>query len=438
MSKNTIALTKEALLKRYSRNIERQSRQQGFWAQFLSENIRKYRGKEVAPVQDTKNPKAPVAIIQSWEDLSEDGGVYMDVPVLKRLVKKGKVGDAKLLGSGEAMDWYWRHMYVNQWMKSTDLPTGTRRQRFNNSMLRAIENYAESLGNHWAEHQEGNIQFAFLYGIDCNLTKIADFDGAVDYAVPFSPANFYVAGHGKVTEGTAATEERETAIKNHINEMMSDNPDSHRLTATRLGGFLYATQGDNIRKVMTPFGMKRIVVMNAAAHFDLKQDPLYIKFAQESLPRDMMQNPYFVDLQAIWYDAIIYVANGNWGVQIDGSGKVVANSHASNTYGCAAYGPSGYWVSESGQADGLDQNEVALVSTLGPGAMNRLWGRDRTQLKVDSESFEQLKEGALFVYQSLVRGDNFDDDGTIGTAGGFAYNDSFAVMACYAPWDFRI
>jgi hypothetical protein len=408
------------------------SRQKGVFSKLTRETYTTYLGGEVEPIGDTNNPTLSGAVIETYSDL-KSGGTRIDIPIIGRL-SQAPFGDAEVQGLGESLGTTFRHMSVAMYRKPFRLKTDYEVQKVTNAFEAAVNNSNHALYTYYEEYMDGNIQHSLLTGFDVLLSTYRSITGQKSFGTPFSHPNFAVAGAGWVP-GTAQTAAYETNLRGALTNLVGNV--NAGMTVKRLRWLRTRAQRKNIKQMDTPWGKYTIVFMSDTQYEQLRTDPEYREDISAAYQAAKKDSPLISDATALIEGCLIYVVPGLFGVQSDLEAKTITTAASSFGFtGFAdmpAYGPSGFWISENGTADGLDTNSIKCAMVLSPQALLKAYGKIKHEFKEQTWDSEHAKEVTHNSYCSLVRSDIFDDDGDYGTAGAFYLNNTSAVMATWSP-----
>lgn len=414
---------------RLAQRFDRLHRVVGRFAAFSRENYRDWAGVNVKAIGDVDNPTPSGALIESWTDTaSKDGGDDIRVPVIGHL-SQGPVGDTEAEGLGETMPFTFRKLKLTYIRKVLAKATKMNAQKLNTQLLAAVNNEKSALLDWWGRWIDGNIQHTLLTGYDVMLTGYRTIKGQITDNVAFSPPNFYIAKQGKVsyTNGRPTAQGYETEAIDKLNAIVGNTTAGFSTDLV-----LYCQQDaldGGIPQWQTPWGEYTMWFIDSWQAFQLKNDPKFRADTQFAWMGQTTKNPLINNKILVWEGNLFTVIPGMFGVQT--SGQQIATNTKSLTM--PAYGPSAtMWISNTGGV--VDNNAIKIAHILAPGALHKLYGRNKVDFKDQTGDFERRHEVVMEVYQALVRGDLFDERNDYGNgAGAFFQNQVQYSVATYSP-----
>jgi len=421
-------------LKSAGQAFEYLSRQKGVFAKLSRETYTTYLGGEVEPIGDMNNPTLSGAVIEVYGSDLQKGGTRFDVPIIGRMTQ-APFGATEVQGLGESLGNTYRHLALAMYRKPMRLKTAFEAQKLTDALEQAVNNSNHALYSFYEEYQDGNIQHTFLTGYDLMLNSYRTIEGQQAFGTPFSHPNFAVAAQGFVPETGRMTDTYEQAVSAALKTLINNT--NAGMTYKRLQWLRMQAQRRNIKQMDTPWGKYTIVFMSDSQFDQLKDSPGYLETVSAAYQNARRESPLISDAAALVAGCLIYIVPGLFGVQHSGSNIVTAATAfgyaGTTTPSMPAYGPSGFWISENGTADGLDNNSIKCAMVLSPQAMLKVYGKIKHEFKPQTWDAEFAQEITHNSYCSLVRADIFDDDGNYGTAGSFYLNNTSAVMATWSP-----
>lgn len=429
-----------------SDSVFHESTRDAFWTKLLRMNYVESLGREVAPpIGNLDKGKvtwsgAPIEVFSEFEQ----GGLdEIRVPVKMQYRGDPRAGRTQLQGTGEGVDFLTRTIPIWNLKKAFTavVPHTVDGQALRKHLEQTINNEIRPGAAKWLrDYTEGDIMHTILTGFSANLTPLRGILGYRTDIVPYSHPNFFVAGHGRVMHGITSDqrpggEGMEERIVGALNTMMaSDSATNVGLSPERLIALRNDMGRLKIPKIKTPAGEFYGLVVKDSAYTQLeKYKDTFRNDIIQSLPRDLRSNPFFGDVVAVFQQFIIYTYSDLFGVQVDGSGKVI--THTSSTLGMPSYGPVGSWMQRSGSDTSVDTSDLALCYAFGAGFLSQVWGKVRMKWTMEKWDHEQNREIGMHIWNNLVRADIMDYYNKLGYgANAFGYNDTSAILAVRAEY----
>lgn len=427
----------------FSTKMKYESTTGGFWCKFYRERWVGYSGKEgVSAVGKLDKAKftfsgAPIETIQELES----GGTNVDIPMKMRYVGNPRSGNSQLQGTGEGARFLFEKKEIWNTKKAFDIVTEVTptwqilRQNMANELKNRVRQGAAEWLRDWTE---GCVPFALHYGASPELCK--DISGLVDARNTFSPfshPNTFVAALGRVPHGNDSDTRPggqgfEDNIEGYINTMWTRADTATAMSPQLLVWFRMQASRLNIRPVMFAGQPYWFVVMKDSAYAQLDNNDRFRNDLIGSLPRNIKDNPLFSDVVAVYGQMIIYVNTTQWGVQMDGSGKVMRHTSG---IGPIKYGPANGWMGAGhGDAFAYDTNDATCTWIIDAGALARIKGKVPEKYSVEVWDHGQKSELGCFWWQSYQRPDYIDERNVLGNGEQvFAYNDSAACLITKSP-----
>lgn len=427
-------------------SVLHESSRDGFWTKLLRVNYVEALGREeVPPIGNLDKGKVTFsgAPIEQFGEFEQGGLDEIRVPIKMQYRGDPRSGRVQLQGTGEGVDFMARTIPIWNLKKAFNLvvPHTVDGQALKKFLESAINDEVRPAAAKWLrDWTEGDIMHTILTGFSSNLTSLRGISGYRTDQTPYSHPNIFIAGHGRLVHGTSSDqrpqgEGYEERLVGALNTMMATNPSETGLTPERLIAFRNDLHRLKIPRIKTPAGEFYGLVVKDSAYSQLELNKeLFRNDIIQSLPRDLRSNPFFGDVVAVFGQFIIYTYPDLFGVQIDGSNKVI--THSSSSIGMPAYGPSASWIQRSGlEMVTSDQSDCAICYAFGAGFMSQVYGKVRMKWTIEQWDHEQNKEIGMHLWSSLVRNDVLDvyNKYSYGT-NAVAYNDSSALLFVHAPY----
>ena len=420
----------------------------GFWTKFLRENYVTDMGFESVPlVGNVEKTKATFsgAPIETFGEFEKGGLDEIAVPIKRRYRGLPRHGRSTLQGTGEGVDWLYRKVKLWNSKKAFAIPVegSVDQQILRKQMADAIEKEVRPAAAEWLrDYTEGAINWTILTGYSPELTTLrgeiqARDTGIINYSHP----NIYVATHGKVVHGTDSdTRPMGAGYEDNIvaaaNQAMAAGPSVAGLTTERLVAFRNDMMRTGIRPVQTAMGPMWCVALKDSAYTQLSLemgDRKYRDTMIQSLPQDLKSNPFFGGAVAVYEHCIIYQNPLQFGIQLDGSGRVI--QHSGSTIGMPAYGPSGDWVGSHTIDATIDQSDLAVNIGFGAGFLTKAYGKKRMWFTGQKWDHDQNDELGMHWWCSYMRSDVTDPLNKLGYGvDAFAYHDASALLITCSPF----
>lgn len=411
------------------------SRAKSRWSIFTREAKGSWPGEEIDVIGDANNPKPSGAIIETWEDVTkEQGGDHVRMPILGRMTKP-PLGDAEAEGQGEEIPMTYRDLYLAMYRKPIRKMTGMQAQRTPTAVLNAVNDSNSWLYRYYDEWFDGAVQHTLLTGFDPLLTDYRDFDGATlnSDVKAYSHPNLTVAGVGRVSQsaGLPGTAAYEAECVTSLNSLIGNT--GRGLTVQRVLTYQALAERMGLPKMRVGGKDYTVWMLDRAQHLQLTQDPEWKDAFLYAGTRDKT-NPLFTGAESYYNGNLFFVDPASFGVQH--TGQSVATVTGTYVIGSMpAYGPSGFWIGDTGLPTARDNNSIKIAWILAPAALHRLYGRIRHEFAEQKGDFGKRVEIVHNSYQSLCRGDIKDTNNEYGGGAGSVFaNRTSMPIATWSPF----
>lgn len=397
-----------------------------------------FSGEEIPPVGDTEARNFSGAVMEVWEGKLNKGGTTIDIPRQMSLKGKPVSGSTQLQGKGESGDWTWDTVYFSNYRWPYNLPAGVDVQTMRDEMVSAASDGERLLGDLSVEYMIGDYNFTLLTGRSSNLSTLRSIPGAhnITTLVPHSPGNIMVAGFGMIettSDALPGTEEFESKFKAAANVCSQNN------IAFSSSDFLRLSMQARRKGIMPIYddGSDKLhaCVIKDSLYFHLfENDPKFREVVLSGFQGKYMESPIVKASRVVYGGCAVFVDTGLFGIRTDESGNIIEDP--GSAVGMPYYGPAGGWISEKGTDEGLDQNDLCCSLILGPMALNKVYGRTRSEYTVEEWDHGYKREMGLALNCGVTRGEWRDAENRYGNGENAWFQDTGMLMhVSKVPYD---
>lgn len=419
--------------------IRRQQWRGNWFGMWVAPEFIKKAGVDIVPKVGPDGPSFTGAPVEVHRDFVKHGKTTLDIATAMRLVKQPVFGDKPLAGTGEGKRVIYRTVRINVTRKAYTPPSLMSAQItvpwLEQEMLKA----EADLTRWWNDYHPGNFIYSLCAGASLDLVA-PSAEGGRGVGIVSHP-NFYVAGVGQVSYagGKPGTAGYESAVASALAGMTDTSQFHMRVGLVR--NLVVEAQRKRIAPIVIQGGYRFYAVWISDAQWvQLQEDPEFKDFYKR-LPEALKSHPLATGAVAYIAGAVIYTDMSLFGARINATDSNV-------TAGTVEYGPAptaaqrsaGYKV--GGWIENLDTSNLKIGFIVGQSALHIgigvpvLSGKKQPTIAM-TEQYEDhgaLTEIGIATIQSVVRGDDFDQDAMVtgNTAGDFQENTGSLAFATYS------
>lgn len=358
-----------------------------------------------------KGTGKPIDVLTDWYN---QGGWFMDIPILRPFVEKPIVGDDQAKGKEEDRTWVYKRAAITQVRKPAKVTDGMMGElALNPKRLRQIwDNMRKDFEEYNQRMQAYSPYDAIYRGYDDNLLR-TDKLGLSQKSHP----NFYVAGYGRVPYNSD-NDAYETSIAAQLANLGADDGMS---VQTLRNIQYYGNHHLIVPTTAGPYKVKGVAILNDAQMVQLASDPLFEKMHVALIQAEGDKAPLFSGAyQAYLVEGVlILVDTNNPGAWISG------DSSYDSSRGTINYG------NVNPLANPVHNSDIKLGIYMGANAI--LCGNIKPlQFRNETDDYENIKGEASVTVVGYNRADQFDHDGFL-TAAEAVTNQSSVVFATNSP-----
>lgn len=403
------------------------------FAWLTSQNYHKSMGVTVRDLGDSDNPRPSGAMIAEFQDLKNDGGTELRIPMM--VPENGPpdgYGNTDVTNAGSTPGIVYRKGEVHLISKVFDVVMGIEAQKLGGkALLSKINNASERARGWWTRYTDRDLWHTVYYGVSMALTNInTSVSGTRSTLTAHSHGNFFVQNNGSVARveygsGRPGSSAYEADCKAALEAIPRDSTGA--FTTKTIEWLEYKAASLRIPYFQTKAGEYRVLIVHPSQLLQLKQDPRFENAVIAGGQGMGFEGPAFRNFQARWGQTLVFSSTKAFGVQ-ESAGTVLTESVTGRSI--PKYGPTNLYTDMNSVS--TDPLKGALM--VGPDMITKCYGMNPISFEGEYRVGALKKTLIMRAMQAYVLSDIFDQDGTQGlTAGDFYENTSSLVCFTYSP-----